>query len=280
VGLPPIAVTAARLHQLDGYAGFTVGADPHAGWIALADAERDGHLDAWLAGFVAMHGRRNVAGAAVGAELAGAVVGPAVAAMVLDARCPDPTVGNLAVRPDTDGYLERRAVRGPTVAVLPDDPAASDPHSVVVTDLDRWWARRTSATLVPLLAAVRARAPFGLRALWGAVSDEVSRVAIRVAQLAGRDPDTAWASAERLVNALQSYAPVSLPRGLPFPVHHPSGARLFQVRGTCCLYYRSELAVADGPAGDRYCSTCPLRDDDSRRQRLCDYLDTLVVPTS
>ncbi|UWP78894.1 hypothetical protein Dfulv_27390 [Dactylosporangium fulvum] len=130
--------------------------------------------------------------------------------------------------------------------------------------LDAWWAQRTAAALAPLLAAVRARAPFGLRNLWGSVADEVTGTAIRVAQLAGRDAEAAWARAQRLLDALAPHAPVTPARGTPCPVRHPGGRQLFQVRGTCSLYYRSMV--------ETYCDTCPLRDDDSRQRRLRAYL--------
>jgi hypothetical protein len=274
VGLTPLAATAARLTHLDEDAGFEVGVG--GDWVDLARLESDGHLDSWLAVLVARHGHRGKAGSDLGGELARAVVGPTVSSLVLDGRCPDPGVDNVAVKVEPDGSVSRTGVRGHVVAVLSRDAAASDLHSLVLADeaaLHAWWARRVAATLLPLLAAVRARAPFGLPALWGSVSDEVSGCAIWIGQLAGREQHESWRYAQRLLDALAPYAPVRLTRARPFPVAHRRGERLFQVRGTCCLSYRS--AEVDGPEGDRYCSTCPLRDDGSRCQLLRDYLDTL-----
>ena len=199
-----------------------------------------------------------------------------MSAMLLDGRCPDPAIDNLAACADEDGYPDRCAVLRPTVAMLPGDPAAADRHSVVVADeaaLLGWWALRATATLTPLLAAVRARAPFGLPALWGGVSDEVTGIALWIGQLAGREPVAVWSHAQRMLDALAAHAPVRLPRARPFPVAGPEGGQWFQVRATCCLSYRS---VADeGPAAERYCSTCPLRDDESRRRHLGEYLASL-----
>jgi hypothetical protein len=215
------------------------------------------------------------AGSLLGEALIRAVVLAPVASMVLDRRCPDPSTDNLAARLDDAGDFARSAVLRPTMAVLPTDPAATHPDSVVVSDMIGWWAERTGTTLAPLLKAVRTRAPFGLPALWGAVSDEVTSITMWVGQLAGRPPQGLWTQAERLIDALAPHAPVRMARPRPFPVAHPAGQRWFRVRGTCCLSYRS--ALAEGPAPERFCSTCPLRDDESRRGHLYDYLTDLAA---
>jgi hypothetical protein len=267
-----LAETAARLGAADAYAGFEV-CPPPDGWITLDTAETDGRLDAWLDALVTTHGRRNVAGSMLAVQLGEIAVGLPVAAMLADDRCPDPAVTNLAGRLHPEGYLDGRAVRTPTVAVLPTDPAAGRPDSVVMPDeaaMTAWWAARTAATLGPLLAAVRARAPFSLRNLWGVVADEVAGTAVWVAQLTGRDPRAAWQRSQRLLDALAEHAPYPLGRGALFPVAHPCGERMFQVRGTCCLYYRS--AAVTGPPSEAFCNTCPLRDDESRLRRLHDHL--------
>ncbi|OJF15841.1 hypothetical protein BG844_02365 [Couchioplanes caeruleus subsp. caeruleus] len=278
-GAPALAATAARLSGLDAAAGFDVGLEPGGDWVALAAATDSGHLDAWLAALVSLHGRRPLAGSLLGLQLARAVIAPTVAALVLDRRCPDPAIDNLVVRVDAVTGLDGCAVRRPTVALLPTDPAATGRDSIVRADEDdlhQWWARRAAATLAPILTAVRARAPFGIRRLWGAVSDEVTGTAIEIAQLAGRDPYPAWRYAQRLLAALSVHAPVALTRARPFPVAVPGGEVLCQVRGTCCLSYRSTTAA--GPPADRYCDTCPLRDDQSRHRRLHDWLSSSVVP--
>lgn len=279
--LTPLAATAARLSRLDGDAGFDIGPDPAAGWVELAAAVRDGRLDAWLASLALRHGDRRAAGSLLGGLLARVVVEPTVSAMVLETRCPDPAIENLLASVDDDGELSRCGMVRPTMAVLPGDPAAGDVHSVVVKDeaaLLHWWASRAGATLTPLLAAVRARAPFGLPGLWGAVSDLVTGIAVWIGRLAGRDPDATWSHAQRMVDALAGFAPVRLTRAKPFPVAHGDGHHWFQVRGTCCLSYRSILEA--GPLDERYCSTCPLRDDDSRRRHLGDYLASLSTVDS
>lgn len=273
-GEAPIARTADRLAALDDFAGFDVGVGSASGWLPLASVVTSGVLDSWFATLLERHGHAGATGSLIGGALARAVVAPTVSAMVLDARCPSPDAENLAIRLGDDGSVERYGLREPTATVLPADPAAEHPDSVVVPDeaaLVDWWAVRAAETLTPLLAAVRARSPFGLRALWGGLADEVTGVALWIGQLAHRDPTSVWSLGSQLVDSLAMYAPVSLPRARPFPV---SGYQhWFQVRATCCLYYRS--ATESAPVKDRYCSTCPLRDDGSRNRILADYLATL-----
>src|SRR5689334_6209811 len=242
----PVEETAARLAALDDWAGFSV--RPEAGWITLETVE--GLLDRWLDLLVAEHGGRNVAGSTLGSALAGAVLGPAVGALLLERRCPDPSLTNLIARPAGNGEFAARGVRTFAVAVLPADPAADHPASVVLPDenaLDNWWAARTAATLTPLFDAVRTRAPFGLRNLWGLAADDITATVLWLAELAGRDQHAAWARAQRLLDALSPYAPVRFPRSRPFP----AGRRLHQVRGTCCLYYRTRSEP--GPPDENRC---------------------------
>jgi len=126
-----------------------------------------------------------------------------------------------------------------------------------------------------MLSAVRARAPFGLPGLWGAVADEITSITLWVGQLVGRPPGQLWIHAGRLVNALAPHAPVRMARARPFPVSHRLGGKWFRARGTCCLYYRSQRA--QGPTEQRYCNSCPLRDDDSRHQQWYAYLTDLAT---
>ncbi len=247
-----------RLSHLDPYAGFDVAPGPHPDWWVLDGSELK--LDGWMTLLVRRHGHRATAGSMLGDALVRAVVHPTVSALVLERRCPDPAASNVAVRLDEAGDFARAAILRPHVAVLAGDPAAGDPDSIVVDDLPdlvAWWARHTAATLAPLLSRVRARAPFGLPALWGNVADAVTSITLWIGQLAGQDPCALWAFSQRLVEALAAHAPVRLARPRPFPVVDPMGEQWYQVRGTCCLSYRSAL-------GEGFCSTCPLRDDESR----------------
>lgn len=274
VAVPPIAATATRLARLDPFAGFEVSPLLDDSWQRLSPDQVDSTLDYWLAVLTARHGVRATAGSLLGEALIRAAILPPVAAMVLERRCPDPSADNLAARLDEAGEFTRAAVLRPTIAVLASDPAAADAQSIVVDDLTGWWAARTAATLTPLLAGVRARAPFGLPGLWGAVADEIASITLWIGQLVDRPPLQLWAHAQQLFDALAPHAPVQMARPRPLPVEHPCGDKWFRARGTCCLFYRSK--VAEGRAEERYCGSCPLRDAQSRQAHLYDYLSELA----
>ncbi|WP_433017753.1 IucA/IucC family C-terminal-domain containing protein [Kribbella sp. CA-294648] len=270
-----IATTAHRLRKLLPYASFEVAPSASVGWVALDQVPLGTQLDDWLDAFQSTHGHRSVAGSLLGLDLARAVIQPTVSAMVLDNRCPDPRIQNLAVSPQPSGALEQIAVRTHRLAVLANDVDKNAPEVITIQPdqvaLASWWARTAVNTLTPLLAGIRSRAPFGLRGLWTNAADEVTGVALSTAGQSGPDSDQAWQQAMLLFDAFAEYAPVRLSAPQPFPIRHNRRIHQFHVRASCCLYYRSSAASA--ALDDRYCASCPLRDDVSRRQRLAKFVE-------
>lgn len=63
-----------------------------------------------------------------------------------------------------------------------------------------------------------------------------------------------------------------LRRPRPFPVSWAGGEALFQVKGTCCLYYKTRDGSLDAD-DDSYCTTCPFRDHGNRLSRLRHHLE-------
>jgi len=270
-----LAETGARLGAAAEHLGFGVGPSDGDGWVVLDDVVASGLLDRMAAGLLASEGRRDVAGSYLGSRVVAPVVDATVGALVTDARCADPAPANVAVHLHADGWFDRLHFLAPRAAVLSDDSAAGEPGTVVVPDpraLREWWAEQLSASLAPLLDAVRERLPYGRRGLWGAVADRVAAAALIVARSVERPGAVVWAEVVELLDALAAHAPVRLNRPSPFPVTAPSGREAwFQVKGTCCLYY---LTVEDpDPCGDGYCSTCPFTEPGHRHRKLADWLD-------
>lgn len=281
-GTPPaaLAATGVALGDVAEHLGFSVGAPSGEGWVGLDDVVGSGLLDWLAADLVATEGRRDVAGSYLGGHLAGPVVSRTVAAIALHQRCPDPHPAGVAVHLHADGWFDQVAFRRPTVAVLPGDPAAGQPGTLVVADpaaLRAWWAERTSAAVGPLLESVRHRLPYGRRGLWGAVADAVAGTMLTVARATGRPGGQAWGEASALLDAMAAWAPVPLTRPTPFRVSRSGSDAWFTTKGTCCLYYRT--VNAPDPCGEGYCSTCPLADPAHRRCKLAAWLDEQAAST-
>ncbi|MFC3995952.1 (2Fe-2S)-binding protein [Nocardiopsis sediminis] len=159
-------------------------------------------------------------------------------------------------------------VTSPRVAVLPDDPAAGHPDSVVVADdaaLDRIAAEHLVAAFTPVIEAVHAHTRVGLRTLWGWVLDTLHFYMLNPARFLGRDAEAAWDRADRLGDALVRAGAITRarPRLFPFCAGHPRGT--WAVRGTCCFDYK-------GDPEHGYCTTCPLKSDADRRSELQEWL--------
>ncbi|MBV2363761.1 (2Fe-2S)-binding protein [Streptomonospora nanhaiensis] len=160
------------------------------------------------------------------------------------------------------------AITSARVAVLPDDPAAGHPDSVVVPDeaaLDALAARHMVRAFSPIIEALHAHTRVGLRTLWGWVLDTLHFYMLNPARFLGRDAEAAWERAGRLGAALVEAGAVTRarPRLFPFYENHPRGT--WAVRGTCCFDYK-------GDPEHGYCTTCPLKCDSDRRAELREWI--------
>ncbi|MBW3574586.1 MAG: (2Fe-2S)-binding protein [Actinobacteria bacterium] len=266
----PVAVTFARLRHLDEHLAAEVGQPEGSEWYSLDTVVSGGHLDSWLESLVReKDGQRDVAGAYLGSWLTGALVSVPVSALVLERRVPHVGAG-LWLHRHQEGWFDRVAFASARVDVLADDPQADHPDAVVLADeatlADRY-AESLVETLTPLLEAVRRGAAYGLRGLWGAVADDITGTALRVARQTGTDGWAAWNLSQAVLDHLAARQTLLRRRPTPFPVTWRGGEALFQVKGTCCLYYKTHDGPLD-PDGDSYCITCPFRYDDNRLSRL------------
>ena len=265
----PLAATLARIAAVDPWFGASVGPPAGEGWFRLADV-RAGELAPRIDALAARHGgHRDVAGSYLGGWLSGAAVISPVAALVLDRRLPDPD-SPVWVHGHEDGWFDTVAFERPDVLVLADDAAADHPDTVVVAEaeLAPRFAAGLVARLAPALEAVRSLAPFGRRGLWGAVADEVASAALWAARSGGTDQQAAWRTAEAVIDAVAAEVPWLRARPAPYPV----AGSLFSVKGTCCLFHKTQPGPPD-PCGESYCTSCPFRDDGSRRERLVKLTD-------
>jgi hypothetical protein len=275
------------------------------GWFRLADRLADpAGLDAWYAAELAGTGRghRDLAGALIVYRFAGSlaelVVGPLLEQRRVVLLSPD----NLSLRLAENARIESLSVASPVVAVLPDDPDAGRPGTLVVgpapgppeAEAAGMAALRSVAVdgllavFEPVAAAVRARAPFGLRGMWGTLADHLADVALRRARDRGSDGEEAWAIASALIDDLAARQPLLRSRPTRHEVVCSAGSALFATKGTCCLIYKTNMPADRVDRVDRVdragrgaaqpwidadaCTSCPLRSEADRTGRLVRYL--------
>ncbi len=158
--------------------------------------------------------------------------------------------------------------------MLPDDPARAHPDSEVVAHLDalsELVASEIVATLTVVFGAVRARAPFGLRGMWGSLADGLGGGAALDAVNRGIDVSETWREAMQLLDAIAARTPLMRVRPRLRELEWSGGVSGVVVRGTCCLYDKTH--DAPDPRGEGYCTSCPLRDPDDQLDRWRDWLE-------
>lgn len=244
-----VAVTVARLDGTSPWRRYAVDA-PGPGWVPLdALLADDAALDAWYRtelGATA-RGHADLAGALVVYRLAGALAELVVGTLLDQRRCPELTTAGVALRLGPDARLDGLSVSARRVAVLAGDPDAGADGTVVVdgsAGLRAFAADGLVATYGPVCEAVRARAPYGRRGMWGTLADHLAEVAVRRARERRRAIDSAWAAAAALTDDVAARQPRlrTRPRRETV-VAGPATGAAYVAKGTCCLIFK-----ASGPA--------------------------------
>lgn len=247
------------------------------GWVGLDEVLDDGAiLDSWYAGVLAgpARGHADVAGSFLAAWLSSVIGGPVAAAVLGQhgAWSSDPAA--LSVHRHPEGWFDGFAVARSIVLVLPDDPDAAHPGTEVVATVASLRAR-VADDLVPLLerifAGIRARAPFGLRGMWGSLADHVGAIAVALARRSGGGHEQQWAAAAALLDAMAERASRVVARPALRLVDWSGGVAPLSVRGTCCLWYKTNPRGPDR-GGEDFCTTCPLRHPGDADRRWATFL--------
>jgi hypothetical protein len=284
----PGAVTVARVDATRSWRRVTVDAAGD-GWFRLADRLDDpAALDDWYRTELAGTGRghRDLAGALIVYRFSGSLAELVVGPLLEQRRVVLLTPEGLSLRLAENARIESLSVTAPVVAVLPDDPDAGRPGTVTVADHAGLRAAAVDGMLAvfePLAEAVRARAPFGLRGMWGTLADHLSDVALRRARDGGRDAEEAWSTVAALTDDLAARQPLLRSRPSRHEVSCAAGTGLFSTKGTCCLIYKTNMPLGRTDRTDRSagaqpwidadaCTSCPLRPEADRTTRLTRYL--------
>lgn len=249
------------------------------GWHRLDDLLSDqGLMDDLLESLVdgEAAGHRDVAGSFLASWLAGPIAHVLASAWVDGRRVVHPEPDRLALRFHEEGWVAGLAIAAARLSVGGNDPAAALDGVDVVEDLDR--RRRLVVDQLrsvarPIFDAVRARAAYGRSGMWGSLADGLAGGTLYSEQRRpGRgDPAGAWETIDALVDELGRQTPSLRARPRRQLIAWSGGTWHQSVRGTCCLYYKT---TADpDPCGDGYCSSCPLRPDTSRAERIARWLE-------
>ena len=248
------AFTVARLARSSGWRRFAVAADG-PGWVRLDRRLADPPaLDAWVESELraTAGGHRDLAGALIVYRLAGHLAELVVGCLLDQRRALPLTPATVALRFGDAVRLDEMAVTNRSVSVLADDPEAGAPGAVVVSSdkaLRAVAADGVVATFGPVAEAVRARAPFGLRGMWGTVADHVAEVAVRRARDQRLDVDAAVTGAEHLLDALATRVPTPWTRPRRQVVDTARGPQTVVTKGTCCLIYKAGADPGDRGGG-------------------------------
>lgn len=279
----PVAITVARLDESSPWRRYTTDAAGD-GWVRLDERLSDpAALDAWYRAELdaTARGHADLAGALIVYRLAGALAELVIGVLFDQRRCVELTLGAVSLRFGAAARLDEMSVASPAVAVMADDPAAGEPGTTVVASEGRLRAVAVEglvAVFAPLTEAVRARAPFGLRGMWGTLADHLAEVAVRRARERRLDVDGAWSAAEILIAELAAREPLLRARPRRQVVTCDAGTGTFVAKGTCCLIYKAADRPGSGPASARRliesaaCTSCPLRSADDRATRFAAYV--------
>lgn len=257
-----------ELDALEDHLAVEIGRPAGPGWHTAGDllADDGAGLNRLLADISARTGGQpDVAASYLAGWYASPVISVAVAGWFLHRRVLDVARANVSLHVHQDGWLDAIAIEGPGMAVVPGDPAAGEPGVVVVADEGALRAHLVTSLLghlSPVVAAIRARSPIGLRALWGTIADDIGFAFLTAGRhvgaldLARAEADAVLAAASPPLQALPVW----------FPFEHRGEPTLHLIRDTCCLAHKT--------TDHGYCTTCPSTSDEERCQRLCDWLDT------
>jgi len=266
----PLEQTLARARQLNDYLKPELGTPSGERWVARTDlAPGAAYLETLIAATQARLRTRAAAivGSAVLQGYQWPLISTAIVCYLLDRRVPDLTPANTRIRYTAEHEADALALLGGHFTTLPDDPAAEHQDATVVTDLP---ALRTAvrtgieAHLGVVIDQLCARLGCKPRGLWLNVADSLAGTLVWLLQ--EQQPATALEAIEAEVAALVRVpgSPLSSRQIGLLQLSHGAQSQVFLDRATCCYWYKTE--------GGEYCSTCPHRTPESRRERLLAYM--------
>lgn len=267
----PLEQTLARARHLNEYLKPAFGQPSGDSWIALpADlAPGSPHLEALIAATQAR--LRTKAAAIVGSAVLQSyqwpLVSTAVACYLLDRRVPDLSPEHTRTHYNAEHEADALALLSGRFTALPDDLGADHPNATVVSDLDTLRATlraSVEAHLGVVIDQLCTRLGCKPRGLWLNVADSLAGTLVWLAQ--ERDTAVPLAALESEVDALIRVpgSPLHTRKVGLIELTYAQHSHVYLDRATCCYWYKCE----DGD----YCSTCPHRTPEDRRERLLSHM--------
>jgi hypothetical protein len=269
---PALTATLARLDAAEEYLTVMAGPPAATDWVAVGALLPD-VVGEWFEQLRASGHPPDVAGSFLAGWLAEIVVHPAATSLQRERRTWPLDPDRLWLHRHADGWFDGIAIDAAPLRVIVGDHAAGGDGVEVVADvaaLRGLLAVDTVAVLSPLFAAVRAMAPFGQRGMWGATADALASGATYGAFRAGLATADAFGDAMALVDDMVAAGAPRLTRPTPLAVTCLHGTVIASRKGTCCLWYK----MSEGEGEERYCLSCPLRDDAGQVAGFAAWLDT------
>lgn len=265
VGPFPLQETLRHAASLSDYLKVSIGTPTGEGWFTPAAClEGEGMLETlWTrtAKETKTHDRGYLKQSVFGSYIWLLTVS-GIGVYLLERRVPDLSAQNTVLHIDKAGWVDALALVIPRFACLPDDPAADDPHAVVVADVDalrRFYLHTLlTAHLEAFMSGMKSRYKYGLRAMQETLADRIVGTLIWLLKELGEK--------ERIggeVAAFSSLLPFKSKSGV-LEVPFEGRCEPFLKRASCCLSYRLPE--------HGYCTSCPLQSEDERTARFQAYL--------
>jgi hypothetical protein len=266
----PLAQTLDSVRRLSAYLKADIDVSPGPDWLTAADlAPGAAPLEALIAATQAR--LRTTAPTITASALLQSnqwpLISTAIACYLVHRRVPDLSIVSVRTHYNAEHEADALALNSGRFAALPNDFAADHLDAVVVANVDALRTTvRTSieAHLSAVIEQLCAHFACKPRGLWLNVADALARTIVWLMQ--EHAPATTAAQIEAEIAALIRIPASPLYRrqiGLIELAYH-GRSQVFLDRATCCFWYKAE--------GGDYCSTCPKRTLNDRRERLLRYL--------
>jgi hypothetical protein len=266
----PLAQTLERIRLLNEYLKPELGRPSDGAWFTATDlAPGAAQLETLVTATQARlrTSAPTITASAVLQSYQWPLISTAIACYLVDRRVPDLSVGRIRTRYTAEHEADGLALDSGRFVALPSDPAADHADATVVADLDALrLSMRTQieAHLSVVIAQLCTRFACKPRGLWLNVADSCASTLIWLMQEHAPATTPAQIEAEFAALIRVPESPLySRQIGLIELAYHDR-RQVFLDRATCCYWYKTE--------GGDYCSTCPKRTQDDRRERLLTYL--------